>query len=56
MERALYQALNLSHGSMLTFVTRPISATLLGISLIMSIAVGSKAVSRARKMVKDEQD
>ena len=56
MERALYQALNLSHGSMLTFVTRPISGALLAISLIMSIAVGTKAVKRARKMVKDEQN
>jgi putative tricarboxylic transport membrane protein len=54
MERALYQALNLSHGSMLVFVTRPISATLLAISLIMSIAVGFKAVKRARQMVQDD--
>ena len=56
MERALYQALNLSHGSMLVFITRPISGTLLAISLIMSIAVGTKAVKRARAMVKDEQN
>ena len=54
MERALYQALNLSHGSMLTFVTRPISATLLAISLIMSIAVGTKAVKRARAMIQED--
>ena len=54
MERALYQALNLSHGSMLVFVQRPISATLLAISLIMSIAVGFKAVKRARELVKEE--
>ena len=56
MERALYQALNLSHGSMMTFVTRPISGTLLAVSLIMSIAVGTKAVKRARTIVKDEQN
>jgi len=56
MERALYQALNLSHGSMLVFITRPISGTLLAISLIMCIAVGTKAVKRARAMVKDEQN
>ena len=56
MERALYQALNLSHGSMLVFITRPISGTLLAISLIMSIAVGTKAVKRARAMVKDDQN
>jgi putative tricarboxylic transport membrane protein len=55
MERALYQALNLSHGSMLVFITRPISGALLAISLIMSIAVGTKAVKRARAMVKDDQ-
>lgn len=55
MERALYQALNLSHGSMLVFITRPISGALLAISLIMSIAVGTKAVKRARTMVKDDQ-
>ncbi|MEK7374455.1 MAG: tripartite tricarboxylate transporter permease [Thermodesulfobacteriota bacterium] len=56
MERALYQALNLSHGSMMTFITRPISGALLAISLIMSIAVGTKAVKRARAMVKDDQN
>jgi putative tricarboxylic transport membrane protein len=56
MERALYQALNLSHGSMLVFVTRPISATLLAICVIMSIAVGTKAVRRARAIVKDDQN
>jgi putative tricarboxylic transport membrane protein len=56
MERALYQALNLSHGSMLVFITRPISGTLLAISLIMCIAVGTKAVKRARAMVQDEQN
>jgi len=56
LERALYQALNLSHGSMLVFVTRPISATLLVISLVMSIAVGTKAIKKARSMVQDEQN
>jgi putative tricarboxylic transport membrane protein len=54
MERALYQALNLSYGSMMTFVTRPISATLLAISALMAIAVGFKAVRKARKIVGDE--
>ncbi|MEK6654960.1 MAG: tripartite tricarboxylate transporter permease, partial [Thermodesulfobacteriota bacterium] len=44
MERALYQALNLSPGSRMPFITRPISGALLAISLIMSIAVGTKAV------------
>jgi len=56
MERALYQALNIAHGNMLTFLTRPISGTLLAVSLLMSIAVGTKAVRRARKIVKDEQN
>lgn len=54
MERALYQALNLSHGDMTTFVTRPISATLLAVSLLMSIAVGFRAVKRARAILKDD--
>jgi putative tricarboxylic transport membrane protein len=54
MERALYQALNLSHGNLLTFVQRPISATLLAVCLLMSVAVSFKAVRRARAIVKDE--
>jgi putative tricarboxylic transport membrane protein len=54
MERALYQALNLSHGNLLTFVQRPISATLLAVSLLMIVAVSFKTVRRARAIVKDE--
>ncbi len=54
MERSLYQALNLSYGSMMTFITRPISATLLAICVLMSITVGFKAVRRARKIVQDD--
>ena len=44
MERSLYQALNLSHGSMMVFVQRPISATLLSIIVLMSIYVGIRAL------------
>lgn len=53
LERALYQALNLSYGNMMTFITRPISATLLGLALLMSIAVGFKSVRKARALIKD---
>jgi putative tricarboxylic transport membrane protein len=55
MERGLYQALNLSHGSMLVFIQRPISAGLLVVCVIMSIAVGTKSVRRARKVVQDDE-
>jgi TctA family transporter len=56
MEYALYQAMNLSHGSMLTFVTRPISATLLGIAVLMTIAVMSKTVRMKRAMLEEDDD
>lgn len=56
MEYALYQALNLSHGSMATFVTRPISAILLGIAVLMTIAVMSKTVRMKRAMLEEDGD
>ena len=40
---------------MWVFVTRPISATLLGIALVMSIVVSLKAVKTARKQLSDEE-
>ena len=44
LEQSLYRALSLAHGDLTTFVTRPISAVLLGISLIMTITVLFKTV------------
>ena len=36
-ETSLYQALNLSYGDITTFVTRPISAVLLGMAVVMTV-------------------
>lgn len=55
LENALYQALSLSHGDMTIFLTRPISATLLGIAALMAIAVSFKTVKMKRAMI-DEED
>ena len=44
LEYALYQALAVAHGDVTTFVTRPISGTLLGITAIMTVAVCYKIV------------
>ena len=55
LEQSLYRALSLAHGSMLVFVTRPISATLLAIALVMSIVVSLKAVKTVRKQLSDEE-
>jgi TctA family transporter len=54
LEQSLYRALSLAHGSMWVFVTRPISATLLGIAVVMSIFVSFKAVKTARKQLSEE--
>jgi putative tricarboxylic transport membrane protein len=55
LEQSLYRALSLAHGSMLVFVTRPISATLLGIAVVMSIFVSFKTVKTVRKQLSDEE-
>ena len=55
LEQSLYRALSLAHGSMLVFVTRPISATLLGIAVVMSIFVSFKTVKTVRKQLSDER-
>ena len=39
LEQSLYRALSLGHGQMSVFVTRPISAVLLGIALAMTIHI-----------------
>jgi len=56
LEYALYQAMNLAHGNILTFVTRPISATLLGIALLMTFVVMSKTVRMKRAMVQEDDE
>ena len=55
MERSLYQALNLSHGSVMVFIQRPISATLLAIIALMSIYVGIRSL-RGKKTVVEEAE
>jgi putative tricarboxylic transport membrane protein len=54
LEQSLYRALSLAHGSMWVFVTRPISATLLGIAVVMSIFVSLKTVKTIRKQLSEE--
>ncbi len=56
LENSLYQALALSHGDITIFVTRPISATLLAIALIMAITVAFKTVRIQRAMFQEEED
>jgi putative tricarboxylic transport membrane protein len=55
LEQSLYRALSLAHGSMWVFVTRPISATLLGIAVVMSIFVSLKTVKTMRKQLSDDE-
>jgi putative tricarboxylic transport membrane protein len=55
MERSLYQALNLSHGSVMVFIQRPISATLLSIIVLMSIYVGIRSL-RGKKTIVEEAE
>jgi putative tricarboxylic transport membrane protein len=54
-EKSLYQALNLSFGDMRTFVTRPISATLMAIALAMTVLVTLKIVRTKRRMLGEEK-
>jgi putative tricarboxylic transport membrane protein len=56
LERNLYQALNLSHGNLLVFIQRPISASLLSIIVLMTIFVGTKTVRRARGVVQEKEE
>ncbi len=55
MEYSLYQALNLSHGDITTFVTRPISAVLLGITAVMTVLVTFKTIRMKRAMLEEEE-
>jgi putative tricarboxylic transport membrane protein len=54
LEQSLYRSLSLAHGDMTVFVTRPISATLLGIAVVMSIFVSFKSIKRVRKQLTEE--
>jgi putative tricarboxylic transport membrane protein len=56
MERSLYQALNLSHGSLLVFVQRPISATLLSMIALMSIYVAIRAIRGKKALVEEAEE
>jgi putative tricarboxylic transport membrane protein len=56
MERSLYQALNLSHGSMLVFVQRPISATLLSIIVLMSLYVGIRSFKGKKAAIQEAEE
>lgn len=56
LEYSLYQALALSLGDVTTFITRPISGTLLGVAAIMTIAVSFKTVRMKRSMLEDEDE
>jgi putative tricarboxylic transport membrane protein len=56
MERNLYQALNLAHGNLLVFVQRPISATLLGIIVLMSLYVGIRSLKGKKAAVEEAEE
>lgn len=56
LEYNLYRALALSLGSVSTFFTRPISATLLAMAGLMIIAVFFKAVRSKRSMLEEEDE
>ena len=56
MERSLYQALNLSHGSLLVFVQRPISATLLSIIALMSLYVGIRSLKGKKAAIEEAEE
>jgi putative tricarboxylic transport membrane protein len=56
MERSLYQALNLSHGSMLVFIQRPISATLLSVIVLMSLYVGIRSFKGKKAAIEEAEE
>ncbi len=55
LETSLYRALSLGHGDITVFVTRPISAVILGIAAVMSVAVLFKTIKIMRKEVGEEK-
>jgi putative tricarboxylic transport membrane protein len=56
LEYNLYRALALSRGDMTVFFTRPISATLLAIAAIMTIAFSFKTVRIKRTMLEEKEE
>jgi len=54
-ETSLYQALNLAYGDITTFVTRPISAVLLGMAAVMTVLVTFKTIRMKRAMIEEEK-
>jgi putative tricarboxylic transport membrane protein len=56
MERSLYQALNLSHGDISVFVTRPISATLLSVIVLMTLYVGIRAIRGKKASIEEAEE
>jgi len=56
LEYNLYRALALSRGDMTTFVTRPISGTLLAIAAIMIVVVTFKAVRMKRALIEEKDE
>ncbi|MEI7670927.1 MAG: tripartite tricarboxylate transporter permease [Deltaproteobacteria bacterium] len=56
MERSLYQTLNLSHGSMLVFIQRPISATLLSIIALMTLYVGIRSLRGKKATIEEAEE
>lgn len=55
IEYSIYQALSVAHGDVFTFIKRPISATLLVITALMTVAVCFKVVRMKRAMLEDEK-
>ncbi len=55
LEQSLYRALSLAHGDITVFVTRPISAVLLGMTVVMTVAVLFKTVKMMRRQISDEE-
>ena len=56
LEYSLYQALALAYGDITTFITRPISAALLGITALMTAAVSFKIVWMKREMIEEPDE
>lgn len=55
LEYSLYQALAVAHGDVTTFITRPISAALLGITAITAVVVLYKIVRMKRAVIEDDE-
>ena len=56
LEYNLYRALALSRGDMTTFITRPISGTLLAIAAVMIVVVTFKTVRMQRALIEEKDE